>query len=168
MFTYSEAVVSATQEQVLAAFSGEQAAVMQAADYQSRITPEFLKQFNDFVQGAPNPECERHGAKDIAAHFSMLLGHINSDKNPVFDYQEEIMAAIMVYNRHIIGTNRDRKLLARFKYDPKTKECYLPAEPAACAFNYYNSLKKPPLLKDIPDPVGLALDMEEAHGYQEM
>ena len=163
MFFDREAAVAATQEQVLAAFSGEQAAVIQA----STANSERSRQFFDFVRGAPEPECERHGTEEWDKHFGMILGFIYfSDKNPdVHDYGTEIMAAVMVYNRHIIGTGRDRNLMVRFRYDPKTQTCYMPAGPAARAFNYYNSLAKPPLLKDIPNPLELAFDMEEAHGY---
>ena len=71
----------------------------------------------------------------------------------------------MVYNQHIIGTGRDKKFMAKFKYDPDTKTCYMPANTALYAFDYYNDLVKPPLLKDIPDPVRLAVDMEDSYGY---
>ena len=65
MFFDSDAAVAVTQEQVLAAFARDQAAVVQA----STVNDERSKQFRDFTRGAPVPNCERHGEKDINGHF---------------------------------------------------------------------------------------------------
>jgi len=165
MFFYSEAAQPAIQEQVLAAFAADRTPIVQQVSTprtQSRLTPEFERQFDAFVKGAPVPECERHGTKDWSGHIYAALEGVGIE---ALRMGEEVMAAIMVYNRDIIGTGRDRALLVKFVYDPKTKTCYLPAEPALRAFNFYNTLVLPPLLKKIPQPVKLAVDMEDSHGY---
>ena len=68
-------------------------------------------------------------------HFQAALVEIDNPKNPVLDYGLEILAVVMVYNQHIIGTGRDRNLMAKFKYDPDTKTCYMPANTALYAFH---------------------------------
>jgi len=179
------------QEIALDIFTGEQVALVAQAS--SRLPKDWQKNgdflvstnawhndpgFKEALRDAKgrytdlNLNCLAHGIKpssgavytpDIDAHLRTVLTQAQAEYPGALNLMPIIDLAIFEYNANVLITGGTDMVF--FKYDRKTRSCYLDGNDVLRAFDYYNSARKDPRLPNIPRPVTLSDAMHNAHGY---